>query len=299
MILSTPTDGTSKRFKQGDKVFGSSQGAFATQICVQEMDLQPMPEGWTFNEAAALYLTGPTAHAAIDLRARTQAGKLCRHLPSEIPNSKTELKITELANIFQGDWALIHGAAGGVGLSAIQFAKARGAKVIATATTPRNIAVCKSFGADHVIDYAATPAWEKEIMKITSGHGVDVVFDPVGTISQSMKCAAFDARIVTIGFVGGQIEAIKVNRILLKNIAVVGLHWGAYREFAPEMIPKVWEGLFKLIGEGKYRSTTFEADGVKPFVGLKDLARALKLLEDKESWGKVVVDVSGDAKARL
>lgn len=136
-------------------------------------------------------------------------------------------------------------------------------------------------------------------MKITSGHGVDVVFDPVGTISQSMKCAAFDARIVTIGFVGGQIEAIKVNRILLKNIAVVGLHWGAYREFAPEMIPKVWEGLFKLINEGKYKSTTFEADGVKPFKGLNDVSRALKLLEDKESWGKVVVDLSGDEKAKL
>jgi NADPH2:quinone reductase len=136
-------------------------------------------------------------------------------------------------------------------------------------------------------------------MKITSGHGVDVVFDPVGTISQSMKCAAFDARIVTIGFVGGQIEAIKVNRILLKNISVVGLHWGAYRQYAPEMIPKVWQGLFKLIEEGKYKSTVFKADDVKPFVGLENVGRALKLLEDKESWGKVVVEVPVDEKSRL
>jgi NADPH:quinone reductase-like Zn-dependent oxidoreductase len=70
--------------------------------------------------------------------------------------------------------------------------------------------------------------WEKGVMKITAGHGVDVVFDPVGTISRSMKCAAFDARLVAIGFVGGQIEAIRVNRILLKNINIVGLHCDAY-----------------------------------------------------------------------
>lgn len=199
-----------------------------------------------------------------------------------------------------GEWALIHGAAGGVGLSAIQFAKARGAKVIATATTERNMNVCKSFGADHVIDYASTPNWDKEIMKLTSGHGVDVVFDPVGTINQSLKCAAFDARLVTIGFVGGVVEEVKVNRILLKNVSLVGLHWGAYREFDPKMIPKVWKGLFELIAQGKYRSTVFEDRDVKPFVGLEHVGRALKLLEDKQSWGKVVVEVPlSNEKSRL
>jgi len=257
--------------RKGDKVFGSSQGAFAEQIWVEEAHLQPIPTGWEFTEAAALYLTGPTAHVAIDLRAKTRPG----------------------------DWALIHGAAGGVGLSAIQFAKARGAKVIATATSERNLSVCKSFGADHVIDYVVKPEWEKEVMRITAGHGVDVVFDPIGTISQSMKCAAFDARLVAIGFVGGQIEAIKVNRILLKNISIVGLHWGAYAQFDPDTIPKVWEGLFKLIEEGKYRSTVFQADNVKAFVGLGHVGRALKLLEDKESWGKVVIDVPSQGKSRL
>jgi NADPH:quinone reductase len=159
--------------------------------------------------------------------------------------------------------------------------------------------VCKSFGADHVIDYVAKPEWEKEVMRITDGHGVDVVFDPLGTISQSMKCAAFDARLVPIGFVGGQIKNMKVNQILLKNISIVGLHWDAHAQFDPDMIPEVWEGLFKLIEKGKYRSTVFQADNVKPFVGLEHVDRALKLLEDKTSRGKVVIDVLSSGKSRL
>jgi NADPH2:quinone reductase len=167
-------------------------------------------------------LTGPTSYAALVLRANTQPG----------------------------DWALIHGAAGGVGLAAVQVAKALGAEVIATATSERNIAVLKSVGADHVIDYVKYPQWEAEVQKITKGHGADVVFDPVGTISQSMKCVAFGARLVPIGFVGGQIEAVKVNRILLKNVSVAGLHWGLYATEQPETVVKVWEGLFDLIKKG-------------------------------------------------
>jgi len=182
-----------------------------------------------------------------------------------------------------------------VGLSALQIAKAHGAKVIAT-STGGGIDACKLYGADHVIDYARTPAWEKQVMEITKGHGADVVFDPVGMISQSLKCSAFDARLVCIGFVGGEIEAIKINRILLKNVSVVGLHWGAYTEFQPETIPKVWENLFQLIRQGKFRSTVFE----ERFEGLKDVGRALKTLEDKRSWGKVVIDVEQEkASAKL
>jgi NADPH2:quinone reductase len=168
----------------------------------------------------------------------------------------------------------------------VQVAKAYGARVIAT-STGHSLDACKNYGADHLIDYASTSAWDKEVMKLTSGHGVDMVFDPVGMISQCLKCAAFDARLVCIGFVGGEIEAIKMNRILLKNVSVVGLHWGAYVEFQPETIGKVWEGLFELIREGRFKSTVFE----ERYAGLKDVGRGLKTLEDKQSWGKVVVDV--------
>ena len=166
------------------------------------------------------------------------------------------------------------------------MAKAHGAKVIAT-STGSGLDACRSYGADHVIDYASTAAWEKEVTKLTGGHGVDVVFDPVGLISQSLKCSAFDARLVIIGFVGGDIEVIKMNRVLLKNVAVVGLHWGAYAEFKPEVVVQAWDSLFELIRQGKFRSTVFQ----ERYTGLKDIPRALKTLEDKKSWGKVVIDV--------
>ncbi len=201
-----------------------------------------------------------------------------------------------------GEWCLVHGAAGGVGLAAIQVAKAVGARVIATATTARNISVCKRYGADHVIDYLETPNWETEVMRITEGHGADVVFDPVGTISQSMKCAAFSARLVAIGFVGGQIESIKVNRVLLKNVSVVGLHWGAYVQHDPRTIPKVWAGLFKFIEEGKFKATVYQpqdSSSSSRLSGLESVGRALKILEDKASWGKVVVDVTEGGTSKL
>ncbi|KAI9811867.1 MAG: hypothetical protein M1827_005218 [Pycnora praestabilis] len=266
IVINPPKTG-SARFRSGDRVFGSTQGAFAQKVCVKPEFLHPIPEGWTFEQAAALYLTGPTSYAALVLR----------------------------ANIQPGEWALIHGAAGGVGLAAIQVAKARGAHVIATATSPRNISVCKSYGADHVLDYISAPQWETEAMKITGGHGVDVVFDPVGTISQSIKCAAWSARLVAIGFVGGQIESIKVNRILLRNISVVGLHWGPYAQRDPDAVPKVWAGLMEMIKEGKFRGTAFQPDGgMKRFVGLRDVGRGLKALEDKAAWGKVVIDLKAE-----
>ncbi|KAK4989961.1 putative secondary metabolism biosynthetic enzyme [Elasticomyces elasticus] len=303
-VVQTPSGGGEKpKFGKGDKVFGSSQGAFATRIAVKEEHLQAIPRGWSFRDAAALYLTGPTSYAAMVVRANIQEGRSCPLSPCveatiDLQEEKGKLW-TDNALRRTGDWALVHGAAGGVGIAAVQVAKAKGANVIATATGARNTAVLKSFGADHVIDYMATPAWEKEVMKLTGRHGADVVFDPVGTISQSLKCAAFSARLVPIGFVGGVIESIKVNRILLKNVSVAGLHWGAYVQHDPKTIPKVWAGLFELIEQGKFRATVFEAEDGRPYRGLEDVGRAIKTLEDKASWGKVVVEIEDEAQAKL
>lgn len=174
-----------------------------------------------------------------------------------------------------------------------------GARVIAVTTGSSNIEVCKSYGSDHVVDYVATSNWDEEVMKVTSNHGVDVVWDTVGLVSQSLKCAAFGARVVVVGFVAGRIESIKTNRILLKNISVVGIHWGAYSEHEPETIPKVWEGLFKLIDDGKFRSIVFQAQGDKGLTGLNRVGSALQLLENRTSWGKVVVDASLDTTVKL
>ncbi|TVY19746.1 Quinone oxidoreductase-like protein 2-like [Lachnellula arida] len=271
VIVSVPEDRRFNKFNKGDRVFGAEQGAFATKISVPETQLQLIPDGWSFQDAAALYLTGPTSVAGLTLR----------------------------ANVQKGDWVLIHGAAGGVGLSAIQVAKALGAHVIATATGSSNIQICKSYGADHVIDYLKFPNWDEEAMKISGNHGVDVVWDTVGLISQSLKCVAFGARVVVVGFVGGDIESIKVNRVLLKNISIVGLHWGAYSKHEPHTIPKIWDRLFKLIADKKFRSIVYQPQDKVELEGLSTVGHALHLLQERASWGKVVVNVTTEVTANL
>jgi NADPH2:quinone reductase len=195
-----------------------------------------------------------------------------------------------------GDWVLVHAAAGGVGLAAVQIAKAFGATVIATAGTQHKQDVARDFGADYAIDYRQ-PDWPEQVKKLTpKGRGVDIVYDPVGLIAQSMKCIAWNGRLLVIGFAAGSIETMATNRILLKNVSVVGLHWGAYAIHEPEMQDKVWDGIFKLVQEGKYRGTAFTD---KEFVGLESVPAALKALGARDSWGKVVVKVPQEASSKL
>lgn len=224
--------------------------------------------GWGFGEAAGLMVTAPTSYAAIVLRGR------CR----------------------RGDWVLVHAAAGGVGLAAVQVAKACGATVVATAGSARKLQVAKEFGADFVLDYGKE-GWEKEVLKMTPrGRGVDIVFDPVGLVEKSLKCTAWDGRIVVIGFAAGSIEKVAMNRVLLKNVSIVGLHWGMYPAHEPETVEEVWRGLFKLMEEGKFRGTCFTD---KEFVGLESVPEALKMLGNRDTWGKVVVKVPQDGDSKL
>ena len=128
------------------------------------------------------------------------------------------------AGVKKGDYVLVHAAAGGVGLAAVQIAKAFGATVIATAGSARKLEVAKGFGADYAIDYN-TKGWEDEVKKLTpGGRGVDIVYDPVGMVNTSLKCTAWNGRILVIGFAAGNIEKVAMNRVLLKNVSLVGLH---------------------------------------------------------------------------
>lgn len=149
---------TSHQFKVGDRVFGASQGAYATHILAAEESIFPVPEGWSFADASGVHVTTPTAYGALVTRAKTQPG----------------------------EWVLVHAGAGGVGLSAVQVAKALGATVIATAGTARKRQVCLDFGADYVVDYRQKD-WPQQIIALCEKHrtgngkaGVDVVYDPVG-----------------------------------------------------------------------------------------------------------------------
>ncbi|KAB8305033.1 hypothetical protein EYC80_004338 [Monilinia laxa] len=265
-VISTPKSSSTPRYKPGDRVFGASQGGYATLVCVQEASLYPVPESWSFFEAAGLFVTAPTSYGALVTR----------------------------ANIKSGEYVLIHAAAGGVGLAAVQIAKAFGATVIATAGTSRKLEVAREFGADHVIDYSDA-SWPDKVKKLTpNNRGVDIVFDPVGLIDKSTKCIRWNGRLLVIGFAAGNIEKVAMNKVLLKNISIVGLHWGAYVQNEPEKIREVWDGIFNLIKEGKFRGTVFRD---REFVGLEDVPKALESLGSRGTWGKVVVKVDQKGKA--
>ncbi|KAF7504592.1 hypothetical protein GJ744_002087 [Endocarpon pusillum] len=268
-VISAPTASSRPRFKPGDRVFGATQGAYATHILAPESALLPIPATWSFEDAAGLYITAPTAYGALVTRVHTRPG----------------------------EWVLIHAGAGGVGLSAVQVAKALGATVIATAGTERKREVCREYGADYVVDYTDKD-WPGKVLEICgkerSGNGrqgVDVVYDPVGMISQSLKCVAWNARLLVIGFAGGEIEKLALNRVLLKNVSIVGLHWGTYAIKEVETVGEVWKGIFRLIEEGRFRGITYRD---RTFVGLESVKDALVALGRRETWGKVVVSVKED-----
>ncbi|KAI3319262.1 hypothetical protein HD806DRAFT_539300 [Xylariaceae sp. AK1471] len=268
IVLATPSNIKSPKFPIGSRVFGASQGAYATKVCAPEEQLLPVPQGWSFTDAAGLFVTAPTSYGALVLRAGVKAG----------------------------DWVLVHAAAGGVGLAAVQVAKAFGAKVIATAGTPRKLEVARAFGADHVVDYRDA-SWPDQVRKLTpKGRGVDIVYDPVGLVDKSTKCVAWNGRILIVGFAAGAIEKVAMNKVLLKNISLVGIHWGAYSKFERESIPVVWKGIAKLIEQGKFKGTVFTD---KEFVGLETIPDALLALGSRGTWGKVVVKVPQSGESKL
>ncbi|OAA62769.1 alcohol dehydrogenase [Niveomyces insectorum RCEF 264] len=261
---SSSSSGRPPRFAVGDRVFGASQGAYAHKVCATEQQLRPVPPGWSFAEAAGLFVTAPT----------------------------------------------------GVGLAAVQVAKALGATVIATGGTAAKLAVARAFGADHTINYNDDADWPASVRALTPhGRGVDVVFDPVGLVDRSTKCTAWNGRLLVVGFAAGQIERLALNKVLLKNISVVGVHWGAYAAHEPAAIAAVWAGLEQLIARGEFRPTVFapvdsalaaagqlatvKLGTTTPFVGLDRVPATLLALGGRETWGKVVVEIPPEAESKL
>lgn len=128
------------------------------------------------------------------------------------------------------------------------------------------------------------------------GRGIDIVYDPVGMVDKSTKCVAWNGRILVVGFAAGTIEKVAMNKVLLKNISVVGIHWGMYARMEAKTERRVWGEILELVREGKFRATLFTD---KEFVGLESVSDALKALGSRETWGKVVVKVPQDGQARL
>lgn len=244
-------------FAVGDRILAAvPYGAYAEQAVVPAGAAQHMPAGMSFEEAAAFPIVYPTSYAALVFRAGLRAG----------------------------EWLLVHAAAGGVGLAAVQIGRALGARVIATAGGADKLAIAREAGAEAGIDYR-TEDWVARVMELTGGHGADVIYDSVGgdTFDRSLKCIAWNGRLLVIGFASGRIPEVKANRILLKNIAIVGLHWGAYATHEPERIPETYAALFRLYAEGKVKPVIYR---VYP---LSELPAALAALGGRESYGKIVV----------
>ena len=212
--------------------------------------------------------------------------RMCSGLMVTAPTAYAALVIR--AKIKEGDQVLIHAGAGGVGLAAVQVAKSFGARVIATAGSEQKLEVAKSYGADHALNYTEG-GWEEKVKRLTlEAKGVDIVFDPVGMVDASLRCTAWNGRIVVVGFAANHIEKVAMNRVLLKNVSLVGLHWGMYAKEEAGTVEDVWDGLSKLINLGKFRPTIFSD---RTFTGLERVSEALECLARRETWGKVVVAV--------
>jgi len=217
-----------------------------------------IPEAMSFEEAAAMIVIYQTSYFAL----------------------------TNRTTIRSGEWLLVHAGAGGVGSSAIQIGKALGARVIATASSEEKLQFCLSQGAEHALSYGDA-AWVDQVKQITGGRGADVIYDPVGgeIFDLSTKCVAPEGRLLVIGFAGGTIPSITANRILLKNMSVVGVYWGGFLERRPEYMREAQEALFKM----------YDAGQIKPIVSqtfpLADAVGALKALATRKTVAKVTLTV--------
>jgi len=245
-------------FRPGDRVFaGVSLGAYAECAVVPAVAAWRMPDGMSFEEGAAFPVVYPTSYMGLVHR----------------------------AHLAVGETLLVHAAAGGVGIAAVQIGKALGARVIGTAGGTDKLAVVRQAGADVAIDYRDDD-WVARVQAETGGRGADVIYDSVGgdVFDRSLKCIAWSGRVLVIGFASGRIPEVKLNRVLLKNIAIVGLHWGAYALHEPARIAETFHALLTLQREGRVRPTIYRS------YPLAELPAALEALGSRRSYGKVVVN---------
>jgi NADPH2:quinone reductase len=250
-------------FAPGDRIMSQVEyGAFAEQAITTPRQSFKLPDGLSFAAAAAMGLVYQTAYFALVERGQY------RH----------------------GETVLVGGAAGGVGLAAVQIAKGLGARVLGAVRSPEEAAVVRESGADHVIDLSAADLRERvraQVHAATGGRGADVVLDPLGGdfFAAALRAMAWCGRMVVIGFAAGEIPSVKVNYLLLKNIAVCGLQWSDYRDRTPVRVREVQEDLFRLWRDGAVRPRI-----MREFT-FSQAPEALELVEQGKVQGKVVVTI--------
>jgi NADPH2:quinone reductase len=248
-----------KGFKPGDKVIAfTTYGAFAEEVKTEASRLVPLPPGMDFVPGAAFLLTyGTTDHA---LRAR---GALA-----------------------PGETLLVLGAAGGVGLAAVEIGKALGARVIACASSEEKLAVCRSHGADATINYV-TEDFREKVKILTDAKGPDVIYDPVGGAysEPAFRSIAWRGRHLVVGFAAGEIPKLPLNLALLKGAAIVGVFWGDFARRQPKEFAQSIAQLGRWYAEGKLKPH------VSQTLPLEKAAEALKLMAARQVKGKIVLTV--------
>jgi NADPH:quinone reductase len=236
----------------GQKVLVNS--GCVEQINVSSRSVTPIPEGVDMNIAASFRNNYATAYYGM-----------------------------QRANLQAGETLLVHGAAGGVGLAAVDIGKLYGATVIGTASSDEKLAVVKKLGADHVVNY--TDGFRDEVKELTGGRGVDVIYDPVGgdVFDESMRCIAPFGRILIVGFTSGRPALAKTNHLLVKDAAVIGYTLGGLQRHDPELNARNSEVLMGWLESGR----------INPFIShilsMDDVIEAYQLLVDRKVVGKVIL----------
>ena len=256
VVRSAPQGAT---VKPGDRVLGLTMigGAMAETAVLSPDRVFPLPDDVSFEAGAGLLFNDLTVFFALTARAR----------------------------LAKGETVLVHGAAGGIGTSTLRIAPALGAsRVIAVVSTEEKKDVARAAGATDVV---LADGFKDAVAELTGGKGVDIVMDPVGgdRFTDSLRSLAPAGRLLVVGFTGGEIPTVKVNRLLLNNIDVVGVGWGAWTLTHPDSLAQQWNGLAGLLKSGKL---AVPQPDVYP---LDRAAEAVAALENRTARGKVVVRV--------
>lgn len=240
--------------KPGDRVAALAAG-YCEVAAASDKRVFPLPDSLTFAQGAALPMNALTMHFALRIRGDLQPGET----------------------------VLVHGAAGGIGTATIKYAKALGATVIAVASTAAKRDFALAAGADHAI---APEGFKDAAKDLTDGRGVDMVVDPVGgdRFTDSLRSLAKLGRLLVIGFTGGEIPTVKVNRLLLNNISLVGVGWGDFwMGRKEEFLRQQWDELYRLLERGEL------TPAISHELPLAEAATALQLMDNRELLGKIVL----------
>ena len=255
-----------KAFKTGDAVAaGMRYGGFAEVVNAPADAVKPIPPGVNYASAAAYHTAYLTAYVALKVR----------------------------GSLVAGETLLVHGATGGVGMAAVDLGRHYGANVIATGGTDEKLAVVKSRGAHHVINYTLPGGelggFKEQVKTLTGGRGADVIYDPVGgsVFDESMRCINFNGRLLTIGFTSGVWPKAAVNHILIKQISVIGVRAGEIGRRDPALGQKNEQAIYQLLEDG----------AIDPYIcahfPLEQAVDAMDMLIKRQVVGKVIVTANG------